>query len=82
MKKIFTSLLIAITMIFAGCGNNVTNSNNENVPATPPSGEPITTPDGLASAYDGTWYFYSEDGSVKGQTVSIANGGMTGIKTS
>ena len=36
MKKIFTSLLIAITIIFAGCGNNVTNSNNENVPATPP----------------------------------------------
>lgn len=36
MKKIFTSLLIAITMIFAGCGNNVTNSNSGNVPATPP----------------------------------------------
>lgn len=81
MKKIITLLLILSTMIFIGCGNDVTNSTSGGGNGGG-SGEAITAPDGLASTHDGTWYFYSEDGTVKDLVVTIANGGMTGLKTS
>lgn len=77
MKQIFVFLLILSTMIFIGCTNDITDSgagggNNNN---------DTTKPDGLASTYDGTWYFYSEDG-VKEDIITIANGGITGLKKS
>ncbi|OEJ14956.1 hypothetical protein BFL38_08990 [Brachyspira hampsonii] len=80
MKKILTFLLILSNIIFVGCGNNVTNSDSTTVPGD--DSQNLQKPDGLSSTHDGTWYFYSEDGSVNGDTVTIANGGITGLKTS
>ena len=78
MKKVFTFLLILSTMIFVGCSdNNPTNPSDNNTNNT----NEIKAPDGLASTYDGTWYFYSEDGKIKGDTITVANGGITGLKT-
>lgn len=85
MKKIFAFLLIFSTMIFIGCSNNVTNSNSNNQGSNnggSNNNEEITKPDGLDASHNGTWYFYSEDGVVKGDSITIANGGITGLKTS
>lgn len=83
MKKIISFLFILSTIIFIGCNNNITNSDDTNQGGNDNgNNNEITTPDGLASTYDGTWYFYSEDGKIKGDTVTVANGGITGLKTS
>lgn len=81
MKKILAFLLILSTIFFIGCNNNVTNSTSGGGNQGG-SGGSTTSPDGLASTHDGTWYFYSEDGTVKDLVVTIANGGITGLKTS
>ena len=81
-KKILSIfvMIMALSLFGVSCsnedskgtgGNNSGNNNND-----------ITKPDGLASTYDGNWYFYSEDGAVKGDSIKIANGGITGLKTS
>lgn len=80
-KKILSIfvMIMALSLFGVSCsnedstgtgGNNSGNTND------------TTKPDGLASTYDGTWYFYSEDGKIKGDTITIANGGITGLKKS
>lgn len=81
-KKILSIfvMIMALSLFGVSCSNEDstgTGGNNSGY-----NNNDTTKPDGLASTYDGTWYFYSEDGATKGDTITIANGGITGLKTS